>query len=123
MIVHHLALEYTLHPGWMSPYVDGLQAGRAVGRRCVTCAKTTFPPQRICTCGEADGTWVTLAGGAKVTFRTTGADGHFALVQFDGADTSAVVRVCNLAPDETRGAIHASDTGALILGPIPKAAP
>ncbi|OAN76350.1 hypothetical protein A8B78_02370 [Jannaschia sp. EhC01] len=120
MVAYHLSLDYNLHPGWMTPFVEGLQAGLAVARRCAACAQTAFPPQRICACGEADGAWITLTGDAIITFRTEGADGAFALVVFAGADTSAVVRLTGLASDQTRGTLHASDTG-LTLGPFPKA--
>lgn len=122
MIPHHLALDYTLHPGWMAPYVDGLQEGRAVARRCASCATTTFPPQRICPCGATQAAWITLKGRAEITFRTSGSDGTFALAKFDGADTSAVVRLQDLASDQTRGTLHRSGT-ALVLGPIAGATP
>ncbi len=117
MIPHHFALDYTLYPGWMAPFVNGLQEGLAVARRCDACAKTTFPPQRICACGEAEGTWVTLEGTAQITFRTEGADGQFALAQFDGSDISAVVRLQNVTADQTRGTLYRSGTG-LLLGPV-----
>lgn len=122
MIPHHLALDYTLHPGWMAPFVDGLQKGLAMARRCDACATTTFPPQRICDCGGTQASWITLNGHAAITFRTAGADGPFALARFDGADTSAVVRLHDLPLNETRGTLHTSGT-ALVLGPITKATP
>lgn len=120
MVPYTLSLDYTLHPGWMAPFVEGLQAGLAVARRCAACGQTAFPPQRLCACGEGDGVWMTLAGDANITFRTEGADGAFALVVFDGADTAAVVRLSGLAADQTRGTLQASVTG-LTLGPFPKA--
>lgn len=117
MIPHHLALDYTLQPGWMAPYVDGLQEGLAMARQCAACATTSFPPHRICRCGAAAGAWITLKGDAEIAYKTAGADGQFSLAQFDGADTSAVVRLQDIAPDQTRGTLHASGT-ALVLGPI-----
>lgn len=120
MISHTMSVAYALQPGWMAPFITALQAGDAVARHCAACGTTSFPPQRTCTCGSADGTWVPLPGTAEIRFRTRGADGDFALAQFDGADTLAVVSLCGIAPDQTRGRCIAGD-GALPkmrLGPM-----
>ncbi len=118
MISYQLQLDYALHPGWMAPFVEGLRDGQAVARSCGVCSRVSFPPVRICDCGEADGTWTTLTGTAEVTLRTTGSDGQFALVRFEGADTSSVVRLQDNV--EGHGALRASegDVPKMILGPV-----
>ena len=93
MISHQMSLDYTLSPGWQAPFVQGLFAGQAKARKCGACAAISFPPVRICDCGGTDAAWHSLTGTAKILFRTTGTDGDFALVQFDGADTQSVVRL------------------------------
>lgn len=120
MISHALALDYALQPGWMAPFIQGLQTGAAIARQCGECGSKSFPPQRTCVCGGTKATWVALPGTATIQCRTTGSDGDFALVQFDGAETSAVVRLQGVAPGQTRGRFQVSQ-GALpkmIIGPI-----
>ncbi len=120
MIPYRLSLDYTLHPGWLEPFVEGLRAGQAVARRCADCGRVSFPPVRICDCGSVDGEWVALSGRAIIRARTTGADGDFALVQFVGADTSAVVRLLDMPEGATEGQLAASDHDLpqLCLGPV-----
>jgi len=104
-----MTLDYTLNPGWMAPFVDGLKAGQAMARCCEGCHATSFPPLRSCECGAVDGSWVTLSGSADILYRTTGADGEFGLVHFDGATTKTTVRLVDMAADDTRGWLLASE--------------
>ncbi|MEM7616015.1 MAG: hypothetical protein AAF245_13265 [Pseudomonadota bacterium] len=106
MILPRIELDYRLAPGWMEGYVTGLNAGRAMGRQCNGCARVSFPPLRVCPCGEADGSWVPLPGRAEVQYRTEGADGRFAMVQFEGAATRTVVRLSESFADGTQGALR-----------------
>jgi uncharacterized OB-fold protein len=125
MISHRVTLDYALHPGWMARFVEGLQTGQAMARQCTACGVRSFPPQRVCACGATEADWVALPGTATIQFRTSGSDGDFALVRFDGADTSAVVRVRDLAADQTRGRCQKAE-GALpmmILGPMDAGTP
>ena len=92
-IDYRLTLDYQLQTGWLEPFINGLLQGYAVARRCSACAKTTFPPIRVCACQHTEGDWVNLSGKAEITYRCEGADGNFALVQFEGADTQTVVRL------------------------------
>lgn len=108
MISHHLSLDYALNPGWMAPYVDGLSVGTALARRCQNCAATSFPPLRVCTCGCLEGNWVDLPGTARILFRTTGLDGDFGLVQFDGVTTKTTLRLHAIPATQTQGVIAAS---------------
>lgn len=120
MIKHQIILDYALAAGWMKPFVDGLIAGRAVALKCTSCTHVSYPPQRTCTCGEASSDWVTLSGDADIIFRTTGSDGDFGLVQFDGADTQAVVRLEMFSAVSQRGQIAKSEGSLqkMILEPI-----
>lgn len=115
-----LSLSYDLSPGWLAPYVDGLRVGQAVGARCTSCDRVSFPPLRSCPCGGRASIWADLPGTASLRFRSTGSDGDFALVAFDGATGLAVVRLDGFGPDDRFGRISAA-TGprpALILRPI-----
>ena len=115
-----LTLHYDLSPGWLAPHIEGLRAGRAVGARCRGCAKVSFPPLRVCACGGREATWAALPGTATLRYRSTGSDGDFALVAFDGASGLAVARLDGFGPDDRFGRVSAA-TGprpALILRPL-----
>lgn len=118
MIPYRLELEYSLSPGWMAPFIDGLMANKAMARGCDRCLWVSFPPTRLCPCGR-EAAWTRLDGTAQIRWRTDGADGSFALVQFDGATTQSVVRLQGVAPEATAGALAVCDTlPQLILGPL-----
>jgi len=98
LITHYqLTLDYQLHPGWLEPYIRGLQQGAALGKSCSACKIISFPPIHVCECGHTNGEWVSLSGKAHIVNRCTGTEGDFALVQFDGADTKTVVRLENIS--------------------------
>lgn len=120
MIDKSLTLDYSLSPGWLAPWVDGVLEGKAVGRRCNACNNISFVPLRRCICGESSGGWTTLPGTATLIQTTSGADGTFGLVQFDDASTRTVVRLVDWNETATRGKIKAPDTGkpALLLTPF-----
>lgn len=111
---HRIVLDHDLSPGWIQPWVDGLLAGKVIARVCRTCGRTSFAPQRVCSCGETDGDWRPLSGLATIVRQTKGADGHFAVAQFDGADNHVVVRLEGFDGTETRGRLKAAD------GPLPQ---
>jgi len=120
-----LTLSYDLSPGWLAPYIDGLRAGRAVGARCRTCAKVSFPPLRTCPCGGRETTWADLPGTATLHYRSTGSDGDFALVAFDGAAALCVARLDGFGPKDRLGIITAA-TGprpGLCLRPVKEPVP
>lgn len=105
MIDYSLNLNYRLSPGWLSPYVTGLREGKLKARQCAACSHTSVPPVRCCHCGCRDGHWTTLDGSAHIIKQTTGSDGDFALVRFNGADTLTVVALESLPPDATTGVV------------------
>ncbi|MEO9517916.1 MAG: zinc ribbon domain-containing protein [Paracoccaceae bacterium] len=109
MISHHLALDYTLAPGWFAPFVDGLKQGAATGRHCSDCAKVSFPPVRVCSCGSSNATWVVLSGRAEIIWRTDGSDGSFALARFEGANALSSVKLIDVGGDATHGQLIASE--------------
>lgn len=113
---YNLSLDYQLAPGWLQPYTEGLSQGFAVSRCCSNCDRTSFPPVRTCTCGQTAGTWVTLKGTASVIHCTFGQDGEFALVKFDGADTSTVVKLCG--SDEVINLSHQAGTSVNLTGSL-----
>lgn len=124
MIRHNFSLSYSLQTGELEPYVSGLQNGKAVASQCTECNLTSFPPQRTCRCGANDKTWRTLSGKAEIIHQTRGSDGDFALVRFEGSDTSTVVSLIGIDDTRTNGEIVRPD-GALPqirLGPLPKKA-
>lgn len=111
-----LTLDYDLGEGFLGPYLDGLRAGRAVAGRCGGCGRVALPPVATCVCGARGAGPVVLPGAATVVWRTTGADGDVALVQFDGADGPSLARLDGFGTG-TRGCIRADAGGALVLGP------
>ncbi len=120
MMKHQLSLDYTLSPGWMQPWVDGLMKGEAIARVCDACGSKSFAPQRVCKCGCCDGDWATLSGTATVVRQTDGTDGHFAMARFDGADNDVVVRLEGFKSPQTKGRLTAP-AGAIpqmILTPL-----
>lgn len=120
MINHTLKLDYALAPGWLEPWVEALTAGTALARTCSECGRVSFIPLKTCPCGSGTGTWTALPGTATIEKRTDGTDGSFALVTFDGADTSTVVMLDNIPDGAKRGRIAAAGSAkpALILRPV-----
>ena len=103
---------------WLAPHLKGLIQGAPIARRCGTCGHVSIPPLRHCPQGHATGEWITLANRATIIHRTTGQDGDFALVQFEGADTMTLARI-DLPPGATRGVLrpNTATPPALILLP------
>ena len=120
MINHRLVLDYKLSAGWLEPWVEGIARGTALGRRCDGCGRVSFVPLRHCNCGENNGSWIELPGTATIDVCTDGADGAFALVSFDGADTQTVARLKGFDGDQRRGAIvqPGDDLPAVVLRPF-----
>jgi len=118
-INHTVSLDYQLTPGWMSPFIQGLVDGQAIARRCSTCMQTSFPPVRVCRCGQSHAQWIQLSGEAKLIYRTQGIDGDFALVQFEGANTQTVVKLSGFNESQLTGQLRAliQPLPALILHP------
>lgn len=104
-IDHTLTLEYQLNAGWLTPYVDGLKDGKIIARQCMACFRISLPPVRSCLCGSSEGQWLRLNGTARIVKRTTGSDGDFAMVRFDGADTLSVVSLDTVPTSATTATI------------------
>ena len=105
----HVTLDYTLGTGWLTPWLDGLRKGKAVASSCSACDAAHFPPLRACpTCRKPSDGWRNLDGTATVLFRTNGADGDIAMVQFDGASSACVARADTLPDGATRCVLTAS---------------
>lgn len=105
MIDFSLTLDYQLSPGWLAPWVNGILQGKTVARCCARCGQVSFAPQRICDCGETNGTWQTLSGAATILNVTEGVDGCFGMVCFDGADTRCIARLSGFDRPSERGQI------------------
>ncbi len=119
MTRYQMSLDYTLNPGWMAPFIEGLHEGRAVARACTDCARVSFPPLKTCLCGGREGLWRVLSGRAEFVTRTTGSDGDFALAQFEGASGLATLRLADMPVAASHGQLRPA-TGPvpqLILGP------
>ena len=116
-INYQLTLDYQLQAGWLEPYVQGLQQGNAIARCCSACKKTSFPPIRVCACHHTTGDWINLSGEAHIVHRCEGSEGHFALVQFDGADTQTVVRLDAMENNAVTGYLQQApaNTAELVL--------
>lgn len=107
---HQINLDYTIPVGDLAPYFEALQRGDALARKCKGCGRVSFPARSQCAdCNGAEMQWHPLKGTARILFRTDGAGGSFALVQFDGADTQSTVALLNAA--------QTSDFGALVIAP------
>ena len=119
MINHTVSLDYQLTPGWMAPFVQGLFDGQAIARQCSGCMRTSFPPVRVCSCGQSQAQWIQLTGLATLVHRTQGIDGDFALAHFDGADTRTVVKLSGFNESQLTGQLCAltQSLPALILHP------
>lgn len=89
--------------GGLTPYFDGLLAGRAVATRCRVCGRAWFPPRLSCPDHGAAIDWTTLSGHGNIivatrtavalplTERTEAA--WFALIAMDGAQNATVGRL------------------------------
>jgi hypothetical protein len=102
-----LNLHYDLGEGWLEPWLQALRTGKALASACKACGDVHFPPLRTCpSCRTRCNEWRTLGGGARIVFRTKGADGDYALAQFDGASSAAVASTAEL-PSGAKRAILA----------------
>jgi len=113
-----VALEYSLGEGWLMPWRDGLRQGKAVASTCAACGEAQFPPLRACpSCRARSDGWCTLSGAGTILNRTTGADGDFAMIRFDGAKGAAIARAEAIPPDATRASLAAcpDDPPTLVL--------
>ena len=113
-IVTPIRLDYHYTPGAAaSAFLRGLKAGRLLGRRCPSCAKVYLPPRGGCPmCGvefgeqvevKDTGTMVTFAI-VNVNFANRAVDLPYvtAEVAFDGADTTTMVLLKGVAPQDAR---------------------
>ena len=109
-----LTLRYTHALGALSPYFDGLAAGRAVASVCAACGRTWFPPRPGC-CSRAGAVqWTTLTGAGRIVAGTSGggalpfgggpAGEGLALIAPDGADNLALGRVDGFGGEPPAGA-------------------
>ncbi|WP_171102391.1 Zn-ribbon domain-containing OB-fold protein [Ruegeria sp. HKCCD7255] len=113
---HQVSLEYSLAKGWLAPWIEGLRQGKAIASHCKTCGGAQFPPLRLCPdCRTPSDGWVTLSGRAAIQWRTTGADGDFAVAKFEGAHGATVLRSAHLPPDAAHGRLRACPEGPPIL--------
>ncbi len=61
--------EATVHDPDIQAYCDGLARGELMARRCLRCAKVTFPPAGTCEhCGSFMVEWAALSGKGTLLF-------------------------------------------------------
>lgn len=113
-VVTPIRLDYTYTPGEASSaFLRGMKEGRLLGRRCPRCTKVYLPPRGGCPmCGvefgeevllKDTGTMVTFAV-VNVNFANRAVDLPYvtAEVAFDGADTTTMVLLKGVAPEDAR---------------------
>ena len=113
-IVTPIRLDYRYSPGEAaSTFLRGVKEGKLLGRRCPSCLKVYLPPRGACSmCGVAfaeeveiddTGTLVTFAV-VNVNFANRVIDLPYvsAEVLFDGADTTTMVLLHGVPPEEVR---------------------
>lgn len=113
-IVTPIRLDYRYTPGTeSSATLRGIKEGKLLGRRCPSCRKVYFPARAVCSmCGEAfnetvelkeTGTLATFAV-VNVNFANRVIDLPYvtAEVVFDGADTTSMMLLSGVAPEEVR---------------------
>ena len=114
-----IELNYNISFGKMSKWLTGLTEGFALALKCSLCEKVSFPPQKICTCGAYKNSWIKLSGVAEIVTITSGLDGNYGLVKFEGASTLTVVKLNNFKGTETFGKIlkSSSQNPSIIITP------
>lgn len=113
-IVTPIRLDYRYTPGAASSqFLRSIKEGRLLGRRCPSCSKVYLPPRGGCPmCGvefgeevelKSTGTMVTFAV-VNVNFANRVVDLPYvtAEVAFDGADTTTMVLLKGVAPEDAR---------------------
>lgn len=113
-IVTPIRLDYRYTPGTAaSAFLRGLKQGHVLGRRCPRCLKVYVPPRGGCSmCGvefgdtvevKDTGTLVTFAV-VNVNFANRVIDLPYVTgeVAFDGADTTTMVLLSGVSPEEVR---------------------
>lgn len=97
-----LTLRYAHALGDLAPFFDALKRGELMGTRCGGCDSVWMPPRLLCSCGGRGMQWERLSGEGVVVAVTLTESAlpaterrgpmGFALVQFDGAGRSTLVR-------------------------------
>jgi hypothetical protein len=113
-LVTPIRLEYRYTPGTeSSAFLRGMKEGKMLGRRCPSCSKVYFPARAVCSmCGSAfsetvevkdTGTMATFAV-VNVNFANRVVDLPYvtAEVVFDGSDTTTMVLLSGVAPEDAR---------------------
>ncbi len=120
MVHKTLTLDHDLYPGWLAPWVDAVFEAQVLAHRCASCSRVSFMPLRQCDCGKSQGSWIALPGNASLVLQTSGSDGEFALVQFEGADTRTIVRLQNWTAGVIQGRLLAptGNLPELLLTPL-----
>jgi len=117
-----ISLDYTLGEGWLAPWLDGVREGKALASNCAVCSAAHFPPLRVCpACRVPCDGWRALSGGGLIVHRTTGTDGDFAMVRFDGARGAAIAPADELPEGTTRVALAPCDDDPPRLVLVPEA--
>lgn len=113
-IVTPIRLDYRYTPGKAtSDFLRRIQQGTVVGRRCPSCAKVYFPPRGGCPmCGVEFAEEVEVADtGTLVTFAIVNVNFANRVIDlpyvsgevlFDGADTTTMVLVRGISPEQVR---------------------
>ena len=113
-IVTPIRLDYRYTPGTAaSGFLHGMKVGRLVGRRCPSCTKVYLPPRGGCPmCGVEFGAEVEVKDtGTMVTFAIVNVNFANRVVElpyvtaevaFDGADTTTMVLLKGVAPQDAR---------------------
>ena len=105
---YQMTLDYTIPFGDLQPYFDALRDGQALASKCDNCGIVAFPARIKCaSCRDAPMQWTPLTGTAHVLFRTDANGGSYALVKFDGADTTSTVALKNPENNTTIGTLVA----------------
>ncbi len=99
----HVSLDYNHANGYLRPYFEGLQHGRAMASHCACCGRTWFPPRPVCPETAEETKWRELEGKGEVVSVTRGValmpfadkpqEYLFALIAMDGADNLTLGRI------------------------------
>ena len=93
---YEMTLAYSRTLGSASPFFEGLAAGLLRTTRCTHCARTFFPPRRLCPDDHLETTWYELPGSGTVRVATRvygaapfggfGAPYTLGIIALDGVD-------------------------------------
>ena len=123
-----MTLAYSRTLGSASPFFEGLAGGLLRTTRCTHCARTFFPPRRLCPDDHQETTWYELPGSGTVRVATRvygaapfggfGAPYTLGIIALDGVDGASTHLILGDGVPEAGARVAATFIGDEQMHPL-----